>query len=243
MQEALTRHPFWRGQSLIHFQRLKNVLFLGLLLSFLSSFSLFILDPHTLPMTTVQITGNLINTDQKVLQSLVSQVAKGGFFEINPAQIQKTVLTMPWIKNVQVHKQWPNTLNIQIHERIAVARWQELTIVDDDGQLFAVSPEMDKEPSGQGNLKLPRFTGPPDSVGEIFERYNQLVPRIASAGLKIHELGCNARKAWYMILDNGMKLRLGSGESEIQLQRFLKVHNYLIRILAQALYKKFRRTV
>jgi cell division protein FtsQ len=110
-----------------------------------------------------------------------------------------------------------------------VARWQELTLIDDEGQLFTVSPEMDKEPSGQGNLKLPRFTGPPNSVGEIFERYNQIVPRIANAGLKIHELGCNARKAWYMILDNGMKLRLGSGESEIQQQRFLKVHNYLIR--------------
>jgi len=219
------------GQSLIHSQRLKNVLFLGLFLSFLGSFSLFILEPHTLPMTTVQITGHIINTDQKVLQSLVSQVAKGGFFEINLAQVQKTLLTMPWIKNVQVHKQWPNTLVIQILERTAVARWQELALVDNEGKLFQVSPEMNKEQrsTGKGNLELPRFSGPPNSVGEVFERYNLLLPRIARAGLKIRELGCNARKAWYMVLDNGVKLRLGHGDSESQLHRFLKVHNYLIR--------------
>ena len=44
---------------------------------------------------------------------------------------------------------------------------------------------------------------------------------------QIQEFGYNVRKTWYMLLNNNMKLNLGRSESEIRLQRFLKIYHRL----------------
>ncbi|MDM8561937.1 cell division protein FtsQ/DivIB [Candidatus Marithioploca araucensis] len=182
-----------------------------------------ILEPHTLPMTTVRIEGHLINTDPQVLQTIVSQVAKGGFFSIDMTTVRLAVLKFPWIKDVQIHRQWPNTLLIQVQERQVIAQWQNKALVDDEGYLFNVPLKR------KGDLGLPQFYGPPNSVGKILERYNQLAPLVNAYGFSIHEFGYNARQTWYMVLDNGIKLRLSRYDKKnTRLQRFIKVYHRLL---------------
>lgn len=197
---------------------LEKVLFIGLLLSLIASFLLIILDPNTLPITTVQIEG-LINTEPRTLQKRISSVAIGGFFDINLIIVRLSILPLPWIKNVQIYKQWPDTLRIQVQEHTAVA-WMNKSLIDNEGnKLYGrYSPLMD----------LPRFTGSLDKVGDILKQYNQLAPLVQAAGLQqIQEFGYNARKTWYMLLNNNMKLNLGRSENKSRLQRFLKIYHRL----------------
>ncbi|EDN65613.1 Cell division protein FtsQ [Beggiatoa sp. PS] len=77
-------------------------------------------------------------------------------------------------------------------------------------------------------MELPHFMGPPGWVGEVLKSYNQLAPLLQKKGLYIHELGCDARLAWYMVLNNGMTLKLGRGDSKTKLMRFIKFYNYLV---------------
>ncbi len=229
-----TKVSLWQRYAptmvLTHLFWLKNVLFLFLLLSLLGSFLLVILDPHTLPLTVVRIEGHLINTDQKDLQALVSQVVSGGFLNVDLAAVQRAVLTLPFLKDAQVQRQWPDTLLIQVQERQAVARWEDLALVDEQGNLFIGPPlrEKGKGEIKQGSWGLPRFAGPLGSVGEVLKHYNRVYPLVQDAGLQIHEFGRNARSTWYMVLDNGMKLQLGRGDSDARVQRFLKVHRRML---------------
>lgn len=219
-----------------HLWWLKNMLFVGLLFSFVGSILFFLFDPHTLPVTTVQIEGHLQQTDPKILQMLVSQVAIGNFLNINPTVIRRTVVTLPWIKDAQIFRQWPNTLRIRIQEYQAVAWWNKQAFVDELGHLFTKPFLSEKRRHNHlptirnektKNLKLPWFMGPPKRVGEVLKRYRQLAPLLQKKGLHIHELGCNARLAWYLVLDNGMKLKLGRNESKTKVQRFLNIYNRL----------------
>jgi len=209
---------------------LEKVLFISLLLSLIASFLLIMLDPSTLPITTVRIEG-IINTEPRSLQERVSSVAVGGFFEIDLTMVRLSILPLSWIKDVQIRSQWPDTLLIQVQEHTAVAWWMNKSLIDNEGnQLYGRRyPLMD----------LPRFTGPLDKIDSrlkfrrnfsleyILKHYNQLAPLVQAAGLQIQEFGYNARKAWYMLLNNNMKLNLGHSENKIRLQRFLKIYHRL----------------
>ncbi len=215
---------------LTHFFWLKKMLFIGLLLSLIGSFWLLIRLPQVLPMTTVQVEGELVNIDPVTLQTVLSQVAKGGFFTINLSVVRLALLNLSWIKEVQVHRRWPDTLLIKVQERKPVAWWQEQVLVDDEGHLFSpVFPtgklKKDKK-IRQGNL--PRFIGPPGSVDEILKHYNRLAPLVESVGQSIYEFGRDARQAWSMKLEGGIELALGRDDSQVRLQRFMKVHRHLL---------------
>jgi len=203
---------------------------MSLLLSLMGGFGLIMLDPHTLPIKTVRIDGHLINTNPQILQTMLSQVAKGGFFDIDLTKVRLSILTLPWVKNVQIHKQWPDTLIIQIQEHIVVAWWMNKALVDIEGNLFFSYPKIQARSDSviYKFMDLPLFTGPLNSLKDILKRYNQLAPLVSTAGLQIQEFGCNARKAWYMVLNNGMKLKLGRGDSQTRLQRFFKVYQRLV---------------
>jgi cell division protein FtsQ len=230
---------------------IKKLLLATLLLSLIGNLWLLLTKPNTLPVVTVRIEGHLQYTDHKVLQALISKNAMGGMLSINLEAIRHAVKSLPWIKNVQVLKKWPDTLLIQVQEYQPVAWWQD-KLVDKEGDLFKVPVSTKKENRKQKtekgerkienleNLELPHFMGPPGWVGEILKFYFELAPLLQKKGLYIHELGLNARLAWYMILTNGMTLKLGRGFSKTKLLRFLKVYNDLIQQQSKLSHHKKR---
>jgi cell division protein FtsQ len=66
--------------------------------------------------------------------------------------------------------------------------------------------------------------GTADNVQILLASYQEFKSLVKSANLRIHELGCNARRAWYMVLDNQLKLLLGRGENRLRLERFLNLY-------------------
>jgi cell division protein FtsQ len=59
--------------------------------------------------------------------------------------------------------------------------------------------------------------------------------------LKIKELGCDSRQAWYMVLNQGLHLQLGRGNSELRVQRFLQVYQRIITPLTSLCAKAENR--
>ncbi len=223
---AASRWNHWIITFKIPLFWLKNIVIIGLTLSLAGNFLLWLLDPHTLPMTAVQIEGTLINTDRNDLQALVSQVAQGGFFSVNLAAIRRVLLSVPWLEDVHVYRRWPDTLSIQVQEREAVAYWYGKAIVDATGHLFVVPPHWTEHQTikNKEGMSLPRLTGPPGSIKPLLTRYYKLQQQIQSTDLRIKELGCNSRQACYMVLNKGIWLKLGRGEYDQRLQRFLTVY-------------------
>lgn len=210
---------------------LRMLSILGLLVSLIASFALWLSSPHTLPIKKIRVSG-YINTPSEQLLATVNSLIKGGFFNLNLVAIQSALNQLPWIKAVQIHRQWPNQLNIQIQERQAIASWQSLgaasslpshtTFIDSEGQLFTISGTSSlSDQTNEMKEKLPIFVGLNSYRYQMVQYHAQASARMRAVGLSIQTFNCNAREACHLVLSNGIKLLLGRNHNPVQLQRFI----------------------
>jgi len=197
---------------------LRRMLWIAIILGSIAVFVAWLLHPQTLPILKLQVAGNQ-HTTLEQLQHTIAPVATGSFFQVDAAQVRQQVLQLPWVKTAEVQKIWSDTLSITLVEYQAVARWDRNTWVDSTGKLF-VLPELE-----QKNVQnLPTFTGQEANLNDILANYARWQTWLQSKSLGISEIGCNARRAWYIILNNRTKLLLGRDEGDSRIQRFIQFY-------------------
>lgn len=198
----------------------RRIFGIAVILGSIAAFIAWLLHPQTLPILKVQVVGNQ-HTHLEQLQQLIAPVATGSFFQVESGQVQRQVLMLPWVKTATVQKIWSDTLLITLSEYQAVARWDAQTLVDIEGKLF-ILPQGELQPTD-----LPVFTGQPEDVSDILANYQRWQPILHAAALGIQEIGCNARRAWYIILNNKIKLLLGRDEGDKRIQRFIQFQPHM----------------
>lgn len=175
--------------------------------------SLWMMKPTTLPIKQVHIEGEFLRLDTNRMQELVSDKVRGGFFNINVAAIRNTLMALPWVKEVSVHRIWPDGLRVVVNEQTAVVKWNETGLLNDQGHYFA--PEKDSFPNG-----LPVLEGPEDSQELLLKRLKLLKQFY---GLSVVRLRLNERRAWQFQLDSGLSVVLGRKDFESRIDRFVHV--------------------
>ena len=84
---------------------------------------------------SISSNGNNVNTD--ILKTQIKKKIKlQNFFNINPLNIQKELINHPWIKKIEVYKKFPDKLIIKITERVAIAIFNDISLVDGSGNIF-----------------------------------------------------------------------------------------------------------
>lgn len=203
---------------------LKNLLFIGIIVGLLSGFLVWLFDPSTLPITTVQVEGNS-KTSPEALQAAITTYTVGGFFNLEVQALRAVILKLPWVKEALVQRVWPATLQIRLQEYQAVALFQPVDkkekwmVVSQEGTLF----ELPVLPTG-----LPIFTGPSNKVPEMLIYYTIFKSVLETNGLQINIFGCDTRQAWFMVLNKRIRLLVGRGNPDTRLKRFLKVYQYIV---------------
>lgn len=202
---------------------LKNLLFVGIILGLLGGFWLWLISPHTFPITTVRIEGHS-RTSPEMLKAAITDYTVSGFFKVDFAAIRAVVLTLPWIKEVEIQRLWPDTLLLRLQEYHAVALWKPFTenetmALDKDGLLFKPPTQLDN---------IPIFIGTTHKASDMLVHYFTLKTWLEAVNLRILEFRCSAQQAWYITLDNGIKLLLGKGDPKIGVRRFLSVYKHII---------------
>ncbi len=195
-----------------------NILSIGLLLSLIVGCLLLAIEPHILPINTVQIKGKLINTNLLTLQDTISKLTSNGFIGTDLAKLDSALLALPWIKTTQAQKIWPDTIIIKIQEYKPIAKWQD-KLIDIKGNIISLEYTKD-------NWDLPKFMIPIKYLNKIIYYYIKFIPIIRTAKLNIHEFGYDTYRAWYILFDNGIKLWLGHTDIETRLKRFFKIYPY-----------------
>jgi cell division protein FtsQ len=188
------------------------LLFTGLLV-WLGS---YLVDPGTLPIRQVRIEGEFRNLSTNTLQELVRDKVKGGFFNINVSTVRDTLLTDPWVKNVSVHRVWPDSLRVYVTEQDAIALWKDSGLLNKSGVLF--TPDKKTFPEN-----LPTLDGPDGTQSLVMDKYLYLKSKMDPIALKISVLKLNERRAWMFETDNNMKVILGRKDFEERVTRFVEL--------------------
>jgi cell division protein FtsQ len=166
------------------------------------------------PLREVKVTGKLGHVTREQVQYVVKKELKGNFFTMDLNQARVAFEKLPWVRSVNVHRRWPDRLEVVLEEHEALARWGTMALVNTKGELFRAA----------SNADLPVFVGPDGSQAEITERYRVFGQYLAPLHLKPVRVVLSARRAWEVQLNNGLTLALGREQMEMRLAKFVGVY-------------------
>lgn len=173
-----------------------------------------LLDPGTLPIRQVRIEGEFRNLSTGSLQELVGNEVTGGFFNINVAAVRSALLKEPWVRDVSVHRVWPDSLQVFVTEQVAAARWKDSGLLNRAGTLFV--PDKSTFPPD-----LPVFRGPEGAQEMMMTEYFELDEKLQPLSMRITLLQLDERRAWSFETDHGLRVVLGRNSFEERIEKFI----------------------
>jgi cell division protein FtsQ len=149
----------------------------------------------------VKVVGNKETSEIDVLGALGLD-GETSLVGLSAADAQKAVAGLPWVETVDVFKVYPNTIQISVHERTAVAVWQngsELSVIDADGRVIVPF-------SGGRSAALPLIIGAgADKQAKLLLAQMAAFPQIAGEVKAYARVG---DRRWDLLLKNGVTLML-----------------------------------
>lgn len=179
-----------------------SLLLVLLIVSLVIWVSMTLMRPDILPIRSVRVEGEFRQLSPDRLEAIVIDTVRGGFFNVNVDVIQKELLKDPWVYQVTVRRNWPDSLTVQVEEQVAIAQWGQQGLINSDGKLFA--PETYTYPKG-----LPVLQGPENTYSQMLAQLKLFQNVLKNTGYEISELTLNNRRAWTAQLTNGPLLILG----------------------------------
>ena len=175
------------------------------------------------PLRTLRLQGELKRVDAQRVRAAVLPFARQGFFAVRLDDAQAAVVRLPWVERAEVHKRWPDVLEVRISEHRPFALWGKDRLLSEHGRIFP-----------RGNLVppkgLPQLEGPDARVADVVALYNEARVLFAPNNLKVDTLALDARGSWSLALSDGSQVVVGSSEARLRLQRFARL---LPQLLAQ----------
>ncbi len=171
-------------------------------------------------VTFATVSGELKRVDAGELKRIAGaiQSMEGSMLRTDLNQVKAAVRQVEWVRDAEVRRRFPATLEIRIEEHLPFARWQlagdteQSLLVNSLGDVFEA--ELDET--------LPVLSGPQGTSREVMANYIAFRMRLAAIQQLPLEVRLSPRRAWQLKLDNGSTLDLGRSDAEVRLARYVR---------------------
>lgn len=177
--------------------------------------ALWLAEPDNLPLRTVRVQGEMYHVTQQEVQAAVLPHAQAGFLRIDINAVRAALEQLPWVHSVQVRRAWPDVLLVQLREQQVLARWADGGLVNPEGNVFR--PLEPVVATG-----LPVLRGPQGTSVMVTAQFIELQRALLPLQLTISEVAMDERRAWKLVLENGLELMLGRNEHPARMERFVR---------------------
>ncbi len=212
----------WRG-----WQTDKSPAFYGGVLFFVLAVSLlvwggfktadWVQDQQNSPIRQVRLYGNFQHIKAGELHQRLQQQYVGNFFRVDVDQVQQFLQQQPWVYQVAVRKQWPDTLVVVVTEQKPAAIWNEQHLLNTRGELFTA-------PLEQLIPQLPKLQGPEGSEQDALDMFRNMQKLLTLSQFRISRVLLTERFSWQLQLENGVALKLGREDTLKRVQRFIELY-------------------
>ncbi len=197
-------------------------LFLGFMLLLVGTAAVWAAGHPRFAVSGITVTGQVTHTNAAMLRANVAPRLSGTFFTLDINAARQAFESIGWVRQAQVHRDFPNRLKVTLEEHQAVAYWgreSESALVNSYGEVFEANVgEIDQD-------TLPRLSGPTGSSATVLVMDQTLQPHFAALNLTIEQLDLTPHGGWRARLDSDAVIELGGGTTEQVLartDRFLK---------------------
>ncbi|WNL40365.1 cell division protein FtsQ/DivIB [Halomonas sp. PAMB 3232] len=165
------------------------------------------------PIERVSIRGEWEYVSADYLRTqLAPLVQNATWLSADLGELRERALTIGWLFEVRISREWPNALVFELIEQQPIARWNDDFLLNPEGEPFAFAP-LAVPPN------LPDLAGPVGSSEEVLDYYQRLTNHFATLSLSLSQLRLEPRGAWRLQLDNGAWVMLGRREHGTRLAR------------------------
>jgi cell division protein FtsQ len=175
------------------------------------------------PLRDIRITGEATHVTREQVEAVISKDLEGNFFTVDLEQTRAAFEKLPWVRKVNVRRQWPDRLDVVVEEHRPLARWGSTALVSEQGEVFEAAI----------NSALPVMQGPDGSAPEVVSRFHEFERTLEPVGKRIMQITLSARHAWVLKLDNGMVLELGRENLESRLAGFVAAYERTVARLPE----------
>ena len=179
------------------------------------------------PLREVRVSGELAHTPLAAVERAAQGHIGGNFFAADLGRARAGFEQLPWVRQVDVRRIWPDRLEVRLEEHRALARWGDAGLVNTFGERFA----------GETDARLPLFAGPAASEAEVTRRYRAFAAIVAPLESDLQRVVLTPRYAWQLRLANGLALELGRDAAEAgvesRLARFVAAYPATLGKLAR----------
>lgn len=179
------------------------------------------------PVEQVIFTGNTQHLDRQQIAAKSVALMNGGLLSADIQAVKAGIQVDPWVYQVGVGRRWPASLYLTVTEEVPIARWGEDGLLNHEGDIFW--PDDVAKYSA-----LPRLRGPSSNTGMMMSEYYDLNQMLRNTGLRLVELKLEARGAWTLLLDNGIRVVVGRDQVVARLERFLTIYQQRLQAEADA---------
>lgn len=218
-RRGATRNPVVKPKQPIVWQNVGRYIAIVVGFILVAAMLIYTRQSQILPITRVSIEGEFKHVEKAVLVDVIKPHTTGSFLSVNVDKISDAAEALPWIRQVQVSRVWPDGLHLIVQEQEPVARWHQAGYVNNAGELFPESKQ-------KVDQSMPLLKGPEDSEQLLTQRYLTMNKALKPLGLAVQTLTMNDRRAWQLTLNNKIKVVLGRADSEQRFQRFLQVYKH-----------------
>lgn len=159
---------------------------------------------------------------QRVLPAEVLKVVRrelqGNFFTADISHLRLALEKLPWVRHINIRRDFPNRIVVELEEYQALARWNHHELINQQGEVFMATNVKLKE--------LPLFIAPAGTERQVVLGYLKFSQQLAGLQLSIKQLTLSPRHAWQLRLSNDIVLELGRSEMTQRLDRFVAVYPY-----------------
>ena len=174
--------------------------------------------PALLPLHSVRLSVPPRQVDALDVLQVVRDEVQGNLFTVDIERLRTELEKLPWVRHVQIRREFPDRLAVELEEHQVMARWNNDELVNRQGEVFDASVDSTRI--------LPGFIGQPGESESVTRQYTEFNGELARVHLQVAQIAESARHAWQLRLNNGMVLELGSEQMQERLARFVAVYPY-----------------
>ncbi len=172
--------------------------------------------PGLFPLQSVRLSVAPERVDPAVMLQVVRYEVQGNFFTVDIERLRQSLEKLPWVRSVNIRREFPSRLAVRLEEHQALAHWNNHELVNQQGEIFTAGSDQ----------ALPSFIGPDGAAAEVARNYKQFNQQLAVLNLQAAQITLSPRHAWQLHLSNGMVLELGREDMQQRLARFVAVYPY-----------------
>lgn len=153
-----------------------------------------------LPVRSVQISGEFARVSETDIERAVAPLLVSGLFRADVEALRHAALAVPGVREATVRRVGLDRVEIFVIERVAIARWAAVGLIEVDGTHF--SPVAGGEPDDA----LPLLAGPEGSQQQVLDLHAALERVLAPLGMTPVATELSPLGVLYVTLDAGARL-------------------------------------